>query len=202
MLCSLPVLLLLLLLSFQESAAFTPPSRIRGVTRSVQQPTSLPAQKKRRRRRIAPDSSGSGNIDPSPRESDELPDFDLGDDGDSAKVEKDATPAASSDPMGDISSAMMGTSNQPVRSVDQLIADRALEKNFEFDEPGDDALPDLAVLAREQEAGRKRSKRDARVAAAMERNKQEEDEVNPLSKIPFFVDENGEVSAIKVSISG
>ena len=185
MLSALPVILVLLL-EFQESAAFTPPARIRGVARSAQQPTSLPAKKKRRRRRT--DSSGSDSIDPSPREPDELPDFDLGDDGDSAKVKKAPTPAPSSDPMGDISSAMMGTSNQPVRSVDQLIADRTLEKNFEFDEPGDDALPDLAVLAKEQEAGRKRSKRDARVAAAMEQNKQEEDEVNPLSKIPFFVD--------------
>lgn len=190
-----------LLLEIKEISAFTAPARIRGVTRSrsVQQPSSLPAKKKRRRRKGSSDSSEMD--DPSLPASDELPEFDLGDDdGASAKVSKQTTESnLSSDPMGEISSAMMGTTNQPVRSVDQLIADRSLEKNFEFDEPaGDEALPDLAVLAKQQEAGRKRTKRDARVAAALERKEQDDDDVNPLSKIPFFVDDDGEVSAIKV----
>ena len=216
-----PLFLIALLLEVEEIAAFTTsPTRIRGVpttsaSRSVQVPSSLPAKKRRRRRKDAPDSSSSSSssdtddpISPAP---DELPDFDLGDDGDSSSKaammnkKKDPTPApasSSSDPMGEISSAMMGTANQPVRSVNQLIADRSLEKNFEFDEPegGDDVLPDLAVLAKQQEAGRKRAKRDARVAAAVERKGQEEEDANPLSKIPFFVDDNGEVSAIKVRI--
>jgi len=203
---TLPLLLLLMLLACEEATSFTAHSKVRGVSRTTSttitattdsttyRHTQLSAKKKRRRREMDPGA-------PSPSSTDDLPDFDLDDNPEPTRKSKKKTSSAdsSSDPLGEISRNMMGSASITTRSVDQLIADRSLEKTFEFDEPGDDTLPDLAVLAKEQETGRKRTLRDARVAAALERKSEEEKEGgNPLANIPFFVDEKGEVSAIKV----
>lgn len=198
MLSKLPLLLLLfVLLESQGSSAFTAPSRVKGVAGSKSATAPLPYRPsplsaKKRRRKISSSSS-----DAPPASTDDLPDFDL-----EEEEAPKATSKPSSDPLGDITTNMMGSTGTPARSVDQLIRDRSLERSFEFDEPGEDALPDLAVLAKDQEAGRKRIKRDARVAAALERKVEEEGDENPLAKIPFLVDDEGEVSALKALEAG
>lgn len=159
------------------------------VTRSPKDRTrtvgsSLFAVKKKRRRKDDSSDSSSGP-------SDDLPDFDLDEDNESS----------SKDPFqGEISEAMMGrSSGMPARSVDQLIADRSLESKFEFLEEPTEPLPDLAMVAQEQEMGRtKKAKREQRVAAAMERKEQEQEQVNPLAQIPFLLDDKGQVSGVKV----
>ncbi len=201
----------LILLQIDSCSAFTIPGRVRqsimnmnpnpctkfGFTfdkPSARSSSSLMLAKKKRRRRKS-EGEDSDLSPPSSSSTSDLPDFDLDDD----KLEKNAASIPSDEPStSEISSAMMGSANKPVRSVDQLIADRSLEKNFEFDEVEDSSLPDLAVMAQQNsEMGRKRSKREARVAAALER-KAEEETSNPLAQIPFILDEKGEVSAIKV----
>lgn len=189
---------LLLLLQYSEgfSGGFSPlvSSKVLAGLSAQKPSTLLYAKKQRRRKADTPPSN-------------ELPDFDLKEDEDDDTKKKPSKKSASipNEPSSDISSAMMGSPTKPVRSVDQLIADRSLEKNFQFDETEEDSsLPDLAVLAKEQNAeltGRKRSKREARVAAALERKATEEEGSNPLAQIPFLTDEKGEVSAIKVRCS-
>lgn len=141
--------------------------------------------KKRRRKKVENSSPAS----------DELPDFDLVEDD--APQKKSPPTNMPSEPAGEISDAMMGSSSTPARSVDQLIADRSLEKTFQFDEPQDASLPDLAVMAKGGEVGKKKARRDARVAAAVARK--DEEKPNPLASIPIITDEKGEVSGVKVS---
>lgn len=148
--------------------------------------TALHAKKRRRKK----DAEGT-----SP--SSELPDFDLAEDGGMKKESKSTEPSSEA-----ISNAMMGSSDRPARSIDELIADRSLEKNFEFDEPTDDSLPDLAGMPRvgDEAVGSKRAKRDARRAVAEQRLASEEENKNPLSDIPFLQNDAGEVTGVKVWI--
>ena len=59
----------------------------------------------------------------------------------------------------------MGT-EKPLGSVKDLIADRSLEKVFQFEEP-ENPLPDLADLTERQPIGKKKARQEARRAAAV-----------------------------------
>lgn len=157
--------------------------------------TSLFLAKKKRRRKESPenDSDDSDKLD-------ELPDFDLG--GEETNTETIPNKVAA-DP-DKITPAMMGNSNKPVRSINELIADRSLESNFEFEEPdGASSLPDLAKLAQGSSIpepaspGKKKARQAERRAAAIAA-KEEEEQENVLSNIPFITNEKGEVDGVKV----
>lgn len=124
----------------------------------------------------------------------DLPDFDL-DDG--STEDALAAPKKTAD-SSEISSAMMGSSDAPVRSVRELIADRALESKFEFedDDINGEALPDLPAVA---PLGKKKSRQQVRKAAAEAAKQEAEDSF--LNKIPFIV-EDGEVKPLKVLEAG
>lgn len=188
----------LLVLLAESSRGFLPSHSFRGSQvkqhSPTHQPTALSLAKKRRRKKSSEESTP-------PSSSNDLPDFDIVEEADEAP-KKAAVSKVPSEPSGEISSAMMGSSSTPTRSVEQLIADRSLEKTFEFDEPEDSTLPDLAVMSKENEMGRKKARKEARVAAAIARKEQEEGQTNPLASIPFLTDEKGEVSGVKVSEHG
>jgi len=210
----------------QPAIGFSPPAAYRTRVVCRQQPWSLPssaleARKKRRRKTPSPsDSSASSKTD-----GEELPDFDL-DDLDEGKADSAANESpvakrksttidmggASKDPLGEISANMMGSSDRPARSVDELLSDRSLESKLQFDIDGGiedgEELPDLAALSKqrlqeERQTGlpsptsKKRARQEARKAAAMAAAAEEE-EVNILEKLPFIRDESGKISPIKI----
>jgi hypothetical protein len=96
---------------------------------------SLDSKKRRRRR--------NDDISVSDETSNELPDFDL-DTTDSSETSP-ASPVRTKVSLNpdEISDLMMGDPNMKVRSVKELIADRSLEKNFAFDDQGDESIPDF-----------------------------------------------------------
>lgn len=154
------------------------------------------AKRKRRRRK---DSSDGGD-DSFDLESGELPDFDL--------EEEDPEPKKKSKTSlkpDEITAAMMGSTNKPVRSVNELIADRDLEKVFAFEEP-EENLPDLAELAKSSNMDlsvplSKKNRRQAARKAAAAVDAEEED-AGLFANLPFGVtDENGKVNGVKVSKS-
>lgn len=117
---------------------------------------SLSAKKRRRRLKKDTESSPSSeqeeslettsSVVPEPVSggTNELPDFDL--DGTDAEdvVEK---PRKEIDPEA-ITANMMGSGRQSARTLGELIQDRALESQFEFDEKGDPSIPDFVDLAK------------------------------------------------------
>lgn len=150
--------------------------------------------------------------DMSNESTDSLPDFDIDDPSattsDSASTSGKQASGVRADTktgsLNEITPAMMGTSFQKETSVNDLIRDRSLERKFEFDDSLEDAsLPDLAVLPNngEQSLGKKKARQAARMAAAAEKKKEEE-EGSMLKRIPFLLDEKGEVSAIKILENG
>lgn len=163
--------------------------------------TSLAAtspNKKRRRRKTKPSTS------------DELPEFELRDEitieeGPTTKKREAGT--FLNDPFdGDITPSMMASSSAmgSARSLKDLLKDRAIEKNIDFDEPSQAAeeLPDLLAMARQQqEPGKKKKRQAARIAAA-EAAKAAEEKTNIFAKIPFIVDEKGNVSGVKILENG
>lgn len=112
------------------------------------------------------------------------------------------------------------------RSTEDLLRnrDRDLEKSFKFDDTNvKEDLPSLGQLAGkkgrgggvgntepsspgsfvvEQKVGSKRARAEARRAAAIEAERAAEEEKSVLQKVPQFLDEKGEVSAIKILESG
>jgi hypothetical protein len=207
--------------------------------------------KKRRRRRSDPDISSGSSSDAtslprsSPttgRGSDDLPDFDLDEDDPDAKAVKSSSmsssssTASSSAPLlgeGEISSAMMGSSDAPTKSIRELLSDRSLESKLKFDVTNDgdaEPLPDLVELQRQKKqkqsssslqstanamsvgdttsgegmGSRKKSRQAQRQAAAAARQQQEEEDSfgNPLAKIPFLLNEKGEVAGTKILEAG
>jgi hypothetical protein len=136
------------------------------------------AKKKRRKRKEEPSDSSSPDI------SDDLPDFDLGEDLDDTEAPK--KPPTPSDP-DEITDAMMGT-QKPLGSVKDLISDRSLESSFKFDEP-ENPLPDLGEL-KAPGVGKKRARQEARRAEAMANEEKEDRLVDNLSdalgSLPFL----------------
>lgn len=195
--------LLVLFCMVHDGLAFAPPAKLKGASNYAKHqndfsPIQLAAKKRRRKKST---SEGPSN----PSNSDDLPDFDIEENmGDDKASSSKPKRSVSSDP-DEITSAMMGSANKPTRSVDELISDRSLEKNFQFDEKEDNSLPDLAAIAQQQQndgMGKKRAKQEARKAAAMARKDDEDEQVNPLKSIPFILDEKGEVSAVKILEAG
>ena len=163
------------------------------LTQKTHSLSSLSAKRTRRRRKEAPEPAPSSPVN------DDLPDFDLDEDG----SEEEAKPAPSMASMDEISTNMMGSSDAPVRSISELVADRSLESKFQFDESQvDPSIPDLAELARNSqvapsaEGGRmsKSARNEARREAARARDAAVEDEKSFLEKIPFITNEKGEVA--------
>jgi hypothetical protein len=155
-------------------------------------------KKKRRRRK---DSSDGGDDDSFDLESGELPDFDMEDDNPEPKNKS----KVSSNP-DEITAAMMGSSGRPSRSLNELIADRALESVFEFEE-SEENLPDLFQLAKASNVdlstpvSSKKNRRDAaRKAAAADEVKEGPPFDGLFANLPNGVtDENGKVNGPKVS---
>jgi hypothetical protein len=148
------------------------------------------AKKKRRRRK---DSSDGDSFD---LESGELPDFDMEEENPEPKKKAKANP-------DEITASMMGSTNKPVRSVNELIRDRALEKVFEFEEPKEN-LPDLVQLAKSSNmdlsapVSKKSKANAARKAAAAAGEVKEGGGL--FANLPNGVtDENGKVNGPKVS---
>jgi len=219
-----------LLMLIQPAIGFSPPAAYRTRVVCRQQPWSLPSSaleaRKKRRRKTPPlsDSSAASKTD-----GEELPDFDLDDLDGADSVASEESPVAkgrsttidmggaSKDPLGEISANMMGSSDRPARSVNELLSDRSLESKLQFDiggtEDGEE-LPDLAALSKqrleeERQTGlpsptsKKRARQEARKAAAMATaTAAEEEEVNILEKLPFIRDESGKISPIKILENG
>jgi len=217
-----------LLMLIQPTSGFSPAAYRTRVICPRQQPWSLPSSaleaRKKRRRKTPPlsDSSAASKTD-----GEELPDFDLDDLDGADSVASEESPVAkgrsttidmggaSKDPLGEISANMMGSSDRPARSVNELLSDRSLESKLQFDiggtEDGEE-LPDLAALSKqrleeERQTGlpsptsKKRARQEARKAAAMAAAAEEE-EVNILEKLPFIRDESGKISPIKILENG
>jgi hypothetical protein len=172
--------------------AFTSPSHVLNnqlsvLTSARPTTTSLLLAKKRRRRKQTDDGANSPSTTLS--ESDELPDFELEEEMVETPKKKIITNP------DEITPAMMGIPGKPARSVSALIKDRALESKFEFEDPGDEALPDLTELAKgisPQPRGQLR--KNQKIGAG----ETKEEEWDPLANIPQFLDEKGEVSFVKV----
>lgn len=153
--------------------------------------TALTADKpKRRKRKTASDEDSTD---------DSLPDFDITDESSASLSSESASSSNRIGSVDEITAAMMGSSYQKETSVSDLIRDRSLESKFQFDDTDTDTtLPDLAILP--TAVGKKKARQAARIAAA--EKKQEEEDANLLSKIPFIRDEKGEVSALKILENG
>lgn len=212
-------LTLLLVQAALLTEAFAPvvrPTSPSSMASQVLTSTSLDAKKRRRRKDRAPSAEETESVVTS---NNELPDFDLKEEQEEEEqTRRKSTKAIITDP-DTITPAMMGSNDGPVRSVKDLISDRSLESNFEFDDQSDENLPDLVELMRNQgntvsstptqEAvpGSKKARQAERRAAAMAREAQEqEDNASPLDAlngIPFLVDEEkGKVTYLKVVEAG
>jgi hypothetical protein len=175
---------------------------------SLQSSSSSPlhvTKKRRRKRTDEPNSNeSSSSFTSGGNDLSDLPDFDLGeDDQDSDK----ATTTPSKKPKrknptnpDEITVNMMGSFNQQaVRSIDELLRDRSLERKFEFDEPIDESLPDLADMAR---AGPAVSRKEQRRQAAVARDAAKPVESEPL-QLPFeMTNSKGEIQFNKVLEAG
>eukprot|EP00531_Pseudo-nitzschia_arenysensis_P008365 CAMPEP_0116142804 /NCGR_PEP_ID=MMETSP0329-20121206/15104_1 /TAXON_ID=697910 /ORGANISM="Pseudo-nitzschia arenysensis, Strain B593" /LENGTH=231 /DNA_ID=CAMNT_0003638065 /DNA_START=184 /DNA_END=879 /DNA_ORIENTATION=- len=190
---------------------------------SPRESVSLCAKKKRRRRKTDTESSPPPpppaaaesevvEASPEPVLGGELPDFDLGDNGEDAqevaraKVDPDA-----------ITANMMGRGRKPSQSLDELIMDRSLEERFEFEEKGDPSIPDFVDLASASTStptyspenlgnagvGKKKQRQAERVAKAIAAKEAAEPEESLLAKyFPQLLDEKGKFSAVKVLEQG
>jgi hypothetical protein len=179
------VLSVIFLVAFDICHAFqvTPHSTtVRSVSRRADVPLLHMAKKKRRRKlKDAPVTPTSSSI---PDNSDDLPDFDLGDESDGMDSAAPKKPRKTDE----ITDVMMGT-QKPLGSIKDLISDRSLEKSFQFDEP-DDPLPDLGELKTPQPVGKKKARQEARRLAAIAEEEQEGSIVDSvsdaLSSLPFL----------------
>jgi len=177
---------------------------------------TLSVKKRRRRRRKESDTTPEDQAEMLVSESmslpvgDELPDFDLEGEGEEASQRV----RISSNP-DEITPAMMADGNAAARSLDELITDRSLENKFQFDEPEDPNIPDFIQLAKESSSpslddgtmlgggmGKKKKRQAERIANAIRVKEEEKQEGNILSKIPLFLNEKGEVSAVKILEQG
>ena len=137
------LLVLGLLHSLQSCAAFAPSQRVRSGHLSATYDavvTSLNMAKKKRRRRKDGKKAPQAETPSTPSASDDLPDFDLPEDiVDSSsdlpefdlEEDGDIKPTQASSKKVDpdtITDAMMGSTDAPVRSINELIQDRKLEK--------------------------------------------------------------------------
>ena len=151
---------------------------------------ALDAKKKRRRkgRKHQPNSPA-----PPPAGGD-LPDFDL----EEEMVERQTKMSAAKNP-DEITPNMMGGQGTSVRSVSELIQDRSLESKFEFEEAGDDALPDLVDAAKRMasDAPRGKLRKTKKIGKAETEN--EETNMWPLKRIEFIKGSDGDVDFVKVS---
>jgi hypothetical protein len=109
----------------------------------------------------------------------------------------------------EITDAMMGTPQQQLGTINDLLSDRSLEAKFQFEEP-DEPLPDLVELAKTKSYGRgesnasegsKRAQQAARKAAAMAAADIQEQEAGIFSilKAKLSQDKDGEpLTPVKV----
>jgi hypothetical protein len=180
----------------------------------------LAVNKPKRRKRKT--SSNDDNVD-----DDSLPDFDIADDSSttasstvssSSPSSSSSTAASRSKPtntdvisFNEITPEMMGSSYVKDTTVGDLIRDRSLESKFVFDDDEDDAdLPDLPMFpntassSSEPLENKKKVRKAASIAAAAaaQKKREEEEEGNLVRKIPFALDEKGEVSALKILENG
>ena len=224
LLTSIPVLLSLLV-AFQSTNGFSPKIRqllpINHASSCSRCCFALNERKTRRRRKISEEgdeATGGRN--------NELPDFDLDEDGDNATA-KDSAPAKKkiakaasgipADSFGQISANMMGSPGGPTKSFQDLLNDRSLESKLPFDDTTEEAesLPDLVAMARQQrEIERqtglpapaptitKRARQEARRSEALAAKEEEERMESLLAKLPLIRDEKGEISPIKILENG
>jgi hypothetical protein len=205
------------------------PNRKIGETVSFLSPNALPVRrrdpkrltltaKKRRRKQeslSSPSNAGDSNDD-------DLPDFDLDDDQEGgttagiSKSKKNSQRSTSAVGEGEISKNMMASSsNKPVRSIQELLADRSLERKFEFEEQSLDVnLPDLAPIRRSESFDNSASftttskkverKEEARRLAkiAAEEEQKEKDRTALLDLLPGIRDESGKISPVKILDTG
>lgn len=209
------------------SSSLTRQKGVHGFNRHFLSPRNLLASRgdqklsslraKRRRRKEETSSSPSNNIGD---RNDDLPDFDL-DDGDDDAEKKTSSArkrsSISSNSVGDveISANMLSSSNKPARSIPELLADRSLERRFQFDQPVSDVnLPDLAPIRQSDNLDDSSSftptskkierKEEARRLAklAAEKEQQEKERLAILDILPGIKDEKGKVSPIKILETG
>lgn len=194
---------------------------------SAAPPLYSATRKKRRRRKEGDgDAASASSADDDDDDDDsvsgkvnELPDFDLGDDGNEAasgssvSASKSKKPtSAYIDPLGEISANMMGSTDRPgAKSVKELLNDRSLERKFEFLDSVvggaadvDDSLPDLLAPLKGKSvvvsSGPSKRERQAatRLEAQAAADKKKEEEESLLAKLPLIRDEKGEISPVKI----
>jgi hypothetical protein len=191
-----------------DSGGVVPSIRARGGSKRL---AAVPAKKRRRRRQ----EDGTSDNDAAQESDsllvgDELPDFDLGSTDDEQKQKSSARKVNPDQ----ITSLMMGDANKAVRSVNELISDRSLERKFEFEEKGDPSIPDFTDLAKASTSwpssslndgsplGKKKMRQAERRADAIKTQAEGEREKNPLEGLPFVTNEAGKFSPIKLLESG
>mmetsp|Transcript_4918 Transcript_4918/g.6389 ORF Transcript_4918/g.6389 Transcript_4918/m.6389 type:complete len:251 (-) Transcript_4918:252-1004(-) len=175
---------------------------------------SLYAKKRRRRKEQADEPTDTSSASP---DTNELPDFVLKEEAEEAASGASRKESGVPSKPDEITAAMMGSGNAPMRSVNDLISDRSFETKFVFEEEGDEALPDLVELMRggksgQQSAtpapvGKKKARKVERKAAALAREEEEEGLLSFITGIPFLVpylinEETGKVTYVKVVESG
>lgn len=210
-------------LPLQKSTIMTPTVSSRqpfGVGSKVA-PLNMARPKKKRRRRQKDgddsnaDSASSSQDEPEMESFDleldgnELPDFDF-DDGEGEPTTSTTSTSSAKKikrtnlQENEITDAMMDSgSSKPVKSVKELLKDRSLEANFQFEEP-DDPLPDLADFragTAKEKIQKSKGRRKSGAGAV------EENEPNSvlmfLRTVPVIgdpIDEKGEINAIKVRV--
>lgn len=155
---------------------------------------ALAAKKKRRRRKVVEQAPTTA---PDETASEELPDFDL--EGDDASSNSLASASRVVDG-ATITPNMMSTKQaRGASSLGDLLKDRSLEAKFEFDSSDKVAedLPDLLAPQFQQQQPRKK-----KIQAAVARAQQEQESGNPLTQLPFLLNEKGQVSGVKILEAG
>ena len=197
---------------------------------------SLFAKKKRRRRKKSdnqssppppptastePEAAETAAASQAPKpvaeESNELPDFDLGEGAEDAAEAKEVVRASLSDPEAITPNMMASGYGGPSKSLDELLNDRSIEERFEFDERGDPSIPDFVDLAKSSSTiptyspdelssaglGKKKARQAERVAKAIAAREAAEPEESILVKyFPQFLNEKGDFSSVKLLENG
>lgn len=175
------------------TVAFLPPSPVSSISLSRSQFRAFDCKLSAKRRRRRTNDETSEIAQPV---GDDLPEFDL-----EPEFSGDGSPNnleyLSSDDPFKVSEAMMGKES-PVRSVKELITDRALEKSFKFDEPlSGESLPDLTAFEVASGTGKKKARKEARREAAIKAKADENSDL--LKDVPaMFQGEDGKFSPVKV----
>ncbi|KAI2511314.1 hypothetical protein MHU86_3096 [Fragilaria crotonensis] len=209
---------ILLSLSFVVTKAFVPGHRKTFDATRFELQSVLMAKKVRRKRKDGDAIDNAGVSAPETAlDFDDLPEFTLESDLPEEYSKEISRKVASSsiDRETPRMKAQMGGSVKPLSSLSDLLNDRSLEAQLNFDEPVDaEPLPSLSEFvkaggAKGEVIGKKKARQQERRAAAIAAADVEEEDGGFFSNLPFFgagkdkdSDEDKEINPIKLLESG